>query len=253
MHENLKFSIILDKNIKEFESMSSIQNQFNNSAEKAKISDWQAIYSQNNYGTQYLIYCKFIGDKLTDTSFKIKKIQLFLQNYDGSISIGFNDYVSFKELIMTSDDPDNKDPRFKSKNRKKYKLTLGLEAFKIEKNYIYKNVDIVINKGDLLSSESFFTPALTNLSLIYNQESINNSNFVDPEFMKRIGDDIFITETGYDKLLALNTLGLINNKELFNTGIKIDGEQTIETYKKNKAILGRKYPCVPRNSIFYIQ
>lgn len=255
MHENLKFNVTLDENIQDFESLDSITNQFDNVIEKAKISDWQSIYSENDYGTQYLIYAKFLGKKINNTSFKINKIQLFIQNYDGSITLGFNKNFNFFFKPIELDHIDN-DPREKYKNRKKYLLGVALEAFKMEDHNTNLDVDVIINEGDLLVTESFFTPAITNLSRIFEKDHIKKSNFVDPKFMKRIGDDIFITDEGYKKLHDLHGIGLITEKQFLGTGFHLMDNESIEKVKNlpNKLLItGRKYPCIPRNSIFSIK
>ena len=265
MHENLKFSIKLSESIKPFHDGTT----FNPIEDKNRIADWQAIFSGYDYNTQYLIYTKFIGNKLTKDSFEVNKVQLFIQNYTGNETIGFINHKKpsafFEETKFVNEDP--KDPendiRLPAGKKRRFKIKVGLQAF--NNNLInddvkkYNNEDsFVINNGDILEINTFFTPANPEASNIYDATNRNKSFYVDEKFMERIGEDIKITDSGAQKLLELNELGLISNehldaalaekKEYFKT--------VISNTKKNtdsmKALFGRVYPCIPKNSIFYV-
>ncbi|KZS40401.1 hypothetical protein AWE51_05460 [Aquimarina aggregata] len=256
MHENLKYTLRLDESIKEFRSFNAMNR--NTIQSRAEIGDWQPIYSDIKYGTHYFLYGKFLGEKDGD-DFIINKIQLYLQNYTGSVSIGFNGYVAMDIVDqMDENDPDN-DPRYTY--RKKYYLHIGLEGFKMEsktQNYPEDHttpLNIRLKQGDILITNPFFTPAIPDISLIYDNKNRNESNFVDDLFMERMGEDVFITPEGEEALINLHLLDLISEESLLTAGIDDKKEPTKTKLLKAKAYRearGITFACRPENAFFQI-
>lgn len=268
MHENLKYTIRLDQKIKEFISFDALRQ--NTIQAKEQIGDWQPVYCDIKYGTHYFLYAKFIGAKDGD-EFVLEKIQLYIQNYSGPVSIGFNGYINLEPLEeMDNEDPD-RDPRYK--NRTKYYLNIGLEGLKMEnktQDYPKKDVEklnVRLKQGDILVTQPFFSPVDPNLSQIYNSNNLNNSNFVDEIFMERVGEDIIITEEGQDALTLLYHLDLVSEENLSAAGIMMDSEHVkaklsdFKMYEESSGITFHKaygeskgitFACRPENSFFQI-
>lgn len=249
MHENLKYTFRLDESIKAFETFDG--KNPNDINDKAEIADWQPIYANNHYGTQYFIYAKLIGQPVNE-GFQVNKTQIYLQNYSGCVSIGLNGYAAHQnQHPLDSADPDN-DPRFPTRSR--HKLTIGLEGLKMDS--IVDTLSLapfVIKHGDVLMIQPIFTPAKPELSHIFEEERFHTSSFVDDLFMERMGDDIFISDTGASLLIDLYELNLVSRLDLLNAGINVNDETFMNktaNYKK-VALLGKHYPCIPMYSICY--
>lgn len=273
MHENLKYSVKLTDKIKPYINGTMI----NPVEDKFRLADWQAIYSGFDYSTHYLIYVKFIGKKQKDNSFKVDKTQVYIQNYDGAVSIGINPkFVKIIDDGKVTNTPDV-DIRYPERNR--FVLFICLEAFNNKNNFecCVDHVDpIIIKQNDILDVETSFSPANSTFTNIFNNESINEAKFVDEKFMKRLGSDVFITKNGEKQLNILYDLSIISEEDLRHTGLRIP-EKTTErnavenettekgvakrekehfrkSFEKIKLLtLGRVHPCIPRGSIFDIK
>jgi hypothetical protein len=264
MHENLKYTINLDKNIKKY-SETSMPDPIE---DKYRLADWQAIYSGFDYNTHYLIYAKFIGQKNKQSGeFEVEKTQLYIQNYDGPVSIGFNSKFA---KIMNSDCVPDSDPDhdIRLKKRTRFKLGVCLEALKNNSNFecCVEHINpISIKEGDILDVTTLFTPANSTFTNIFNSNSINEASFVDEKFMKRIGSEIFITKEGEEDIINLYYLKIINKLQLENAGIQVPNININQIKDKNEFLnklyiqietikfLGRKFPCIPRGSVFQIK
>jgi hypothetical protein len=249
MHENLKYTLKLDENIKEFEQFEDKKPQDKN--DRAEISDWQAIFAGNNYGTHYLIYARFLGKKV-GTKFKVSKIQLYIQNYSGQVSVGFVDHDDIEEIPIGIKDPDT-DPRFP--NRKKFKLSLavqGLNSKKITHSFKPKNIEL--STSDIIMTDTFVVPIDSDISKIYSKKKRASSSFVDEMFMGRMGSNVFVTETGKDELFRIHLLNkkLVTEKNLKDAGVD---EKSYKNFtakpitSKFSIVDTPRYPCIPIYSI----
>jgi hypothetical protein len=246
MHEHLKYSIKLNENFKAYVRPSARPNQMNSTEIREIESDWQSIYAGNDYGTHYLIYAKFIGKKLPKKGYQLNRVQIYLQNYSGNISIGLTEHVFFECLNRVDDDYEDpeRDPRYPG--RRRFQLTVGMQGFKSD-SYFNSNVEclgesIVINSNDILYVEPFFLPIENDLTEIFNPCNRRNAKFIDEKFLERIGEDIIVSPIGKDRLRMLNEMGFIDDDKL--ELIEIDKRPNFERK-------GKEYPCTPRNSIFY--
>ncbi|MEM8999974.1 MAG: hypothetical protein AAGB24_06890 [Bacteroidota bacterium] len=252
MHENLKYTLKLDQGIREFKTFD--QKDPLTKSDRAEISDWQAIYADNKYGTHFLIYAKFIGEKDTD-GFHVSRIQLYLQNYKGAVSLGFVDHAIIEEMDIEKDDPDN-DNRFP--DRRKFYLQIGLQGLNIvrstynfepEKNLILKN-------GDIIMTDTIFVPINSQISKIFDSSNVSNADFVDELFMERLGSDIFITEDGKELLMELQALDkgfvdasfLAHEKDNSRESVQLYSKSVLENYRVREK-RSRPYPCIPIYSI----
>jgi hypothetical protein len=264
MHENLKYTINLDKNIKKY-SETSMPDPIE---DKYRLADWQAIYSGFDYNTHYLIYAKFIGQKNKQSGeFEVEKTQLYIQNYDGPVTIGFNSkYAEIMNSGYVSDNDPDHDIRLKKRTR--FKLGVCLEALKNNSNFecCVEHINpISIKEDDILDVTTLFTPANSTFTNIFNSSNINEAKFVDEKFMKRIGSDIFITDQGKSGIIDLYQLGILNKSQLENAGIpvpKIDSNQIKDKKQflnkvlrqiEEKKFFGKTFPCIPRGSVFQIK
>ena len=250
MHENLKYSINLDKKIVPIEDESLLDvNEPLNGNLKRQVADWQPIYSGTSYGTRFFIYAKFIGDKF-NSGFKVHTIQLYLQNYEGGVSIGLNGYFDLRIPAPSANDPDLQDPKYPT--RKKLSIDIGLQGFK--NNYLkmdFKPNPITIFEGDIIKCNSIFTPVDTAISNIYDENQISKSKFVDELFMERNGDEIFITSEGEKKLRSLEQkYKLVSAASLQGAGIDVNMSQNYVSTIESK---GRHFPCQPETSICFIK
>jgi len=251
MHENLKFTLKLDENISKFDKFKG--KDPNSKEDRAEISDWQAIYASNQYGTHFLIYAKFIGKK-DKSIFKVETIQLYLQNYSGPVTIGFVPHASIEEIPIKDEDPDN-DPRFEA--RKKYFLQVSLKAHCKENrthSFIPKT-PIELTDNSIIMTSPVYVPINPAISKIFDPENRENSLFVDELFMERMGSNIIISEIGKIRLLELYYLNkdIVTKENLKNAGIDVDLNSTqqftdspLSNYELNIASARTpRYPCIP--------
>jgi hypothetical protein len=250
MHENLKYTLKLDKNIEPFVSFKNKDPK--NPNDRAEISDWQAIYADNKYGTHYLLYAKFLGEN-TEEGFEVEKIQIYVQNYRGFVSIGLGEYATIAEMTIDEHDPD-RDNRYP--DRKKYYLQVALKGInKSKSTYSFKPEKLILKDGDIIMTQPIFIPIESTLTKIFDKEDMKNSDFLDELFMARLGSDVFITAEGIDRLNELFALGLVD---------KVDVDQIDDNSKekvkysssavKNYALkFTRPYPCIPIYSVCEIK
>jgi hypothetical protein len=230
MHENLKYTLKLDEKIQAFNTFEGMDPK--NPEDKAQIADWQPIYAHKHYGTLFLIYAKFLGKKVKE-GFEVDRVQLYIQNYEGEVTLGFTQYAELNDMQIEANDPDI-DPRYP--NRKKYKLSIGLQALNTE-NVIrnYRTMErVVLQQGDVIMTQPFFLPVANAISRIFDGDHINKSLFVDPVFMKRDGDEVYITQQGEMLLRDLLNGGHVERKDLFGAGIDPDSPQTFENFGEQK-------------------
>lgn len=253
MHENLKYTLKLSDKIKEHKSFKNKDPK--NKEDRAEISDWQAIFAGNNYDTHYLIYTKFLGKKSNNT-FKVSKIQFYIQNYSGDVVMGFANHNTIEQLTISKKDPDW-DPRFP--NRKKIKVGLAVQGFRANKNtYSFKPKNLVLTTNDIIMTDVLVVPVDSKISKIYHPKERRNSNFVDSLFMGRMGSNVFVTEAGKDELFRIH---LLNNKLVTKDNLNQVGIN-IKLFAKSKLKKIRsdyshddtpKYPCIPIYSICEVQ
>uniref|UniRef100_UPI0035BE9A8E hypothetical protein n=1 Tax=Gilvibacter sp. TaxID=2729997 RepID=UPI0035BE9A8E len=160
MHENLKYHISLSKEVSEFDGFLD-ENPRTNRDYRNSLSGWDPIYAATHYGTEYFIYAKFIGS-YSEGKKNIEKIQLYLQNYSGAVTLGFQGTAKLIRRKMEENDPDinlEKNP-----NNIKYNLVVVLEAFNYQKYSteitIFQDGSPVIEEGELMEVTPVFYPAL---------------------------------------------------------------------------------------------
>lgn len=249
MHENLKYTLKLDENIKEFKEFEG--KDPSKKKDRAEISDWQAIYAGNSYGTHYLVYARFIGKK-DNCKFKVEKIQLYIQNYSGKVSIGFVEHDNIEEIPIGVNDPDI-DPRFP--DRKKFKLDLAVQGLNSKKiTHSFEPKGIVLSTSDIIMTDIFVAPIDSDISKIYDKKNRAKSVYVDELFMGRMGSNVFVTEAGKDELFRIH---LLNNKIVTEKNLK-QADVDKDEYKNhqynhitsNFSIVDTpRYPCIPIYSI----
>ncbi len=248
MHENLKYNLKLHEGITAFETMNISDTP--SAEEKAQIADWQPVFSETNYGTHYLIYAKFLGKKLDEGSFSVKKVQLYLQNFSGGVTIGLTGNMDFFQSAKDTEDPDFNDPRYP--DRQKYKMQIGLQG--MATNHVLKHFEpqkeIVLKTGDIIQAEAFFLPVDTGISKIFDPEDMGSCCFVDEIFMERNGDEIFVTSIGETRLAELASFEQIDRKLLSKLNIDPDKPGSGPSSREER---GKYYPCQPRSSIVDIQ
>ncbi|WP_340157370.1 hypothetical protein [uncultured Maribacter sp.] len=259
MHENLKFTLKLDEKISKFDKFKG--KDPNSKEDRAEISDWQAIYASNQYGTHFLIYAKFIGKK-ENSIFKVETIQLYLQNYSGPVTIGFVPHASIEEIPIKDEDPDI-DPRFEK--RKKYFLQVSLKAVcRKQPTYSFNpKTSIELSDNSIIMTSPIYVPANPNLTKIFDPENRKDSLFVDEMFMERMGSNIIISEIGKTRLLELYYLneGFVTKENLKDAGIDVDLNSTqqftdspFSNYELNIASARTpRYPCIPIYAICEIK
>lgn len=257
MHENIKYTVRLTDKIVSYNNRTSLRTRNNDLV--SQIKNWQSIFADVSYNTHYHIYAKFIGKRGKKEGFDLNKIQLYIQNYTGMISIGYNGYYKFK--LSKIEDPADEDYREKNitgRYRQRVVLTIGTEAFQIE-NQIISDSKYCKNKtiyeGDVLTTDVIFTPANPDLSKIYNKDNFHESEFVDEKFMERSGDQVRISVSGEAKLRDLEMRGIISELDLKNAGINKNSDES-----NNKLNLfydierkGFKVKCKPINTYFTIE
>ncbi len=244
MHENLKYNLKLDEGIAAFETLNISESPTNE--EKAQIADWQPIFSETNYGTHYLIYAKFLGKKIDKDEFQVNKVQLYLQNFSGGVTIGLTGKVDFFQSAKDASDPDYNDPRYP--NRQKYKIQIGLQG--MTTNHVLEHfqpqTDIVLKTGDIVQAEAFFIPVDSGISKIFDPDDMTNCCFVDEIFMERNGDEIFVTSIGETRLRDLAAFERIDPKQLGK--IKIDPNKP-QDGGGGPEERGSFHPCKPASAI----
>lgn len=251
MHENLKYTINLDKDTiaLKHEELLTVKGELDKN-QKRQIADWQPVFSDTNYGTRFLVYAKFIGKRLGTDSFEISLIQFYLQNYAGNLSIGFNGYFDLRQPPVNVEDPDMMDSKFPS--RSKYVLDIGLQGFNTDfvKKDFKPKTPLTIKAGDILQCKSLFTPVDSSYSNIFDEKNFGKAKFVDELFMERNGDEIFITSEGESKLRSLESkYQLVDEAKLLSGGIDKNVQQNYKTTLEKR---GRVFPCEPKSSIFIV-
>ncbi len=283
MHENVKFTLRLDENIHPIapENLGLIRKNLEPNPEvvgqlipfevsdKKQISDWQPIFGDVKYGTDHVIYAKFCGNKerqendegVDETVFNVKNIQLYIQNYTGPVTIGFNQ----QNVVITEEDiPEgHHDGDIRYKKRKQYTLRIGLEALKSDLEDLFmvdpdkfarlNDDNLTIKEGDTLMVETWFSPANPDYTKIYtNRLELKSSPFVDELFMERIGDDVVVTHKGLDHLrwLRREHKDLISAKQLKSARANLTRQ--LRNFRSTRGRRGDFLPCQRVYSNCYI-
>ncbi|WP_396636461.1 hypothetical protein [Maribacter sp. R77961] len=186
MHENLKYTVRLTEKIK---ACADIKQ-----ANSIGIKDWQPIFADKEYDTFYFLYAKFIGKKDEDGEcFNLNKIQFYLQNFEGEVTIGLTGKAYFYEQEL---DPADHDTRYEG--RKQYGLFIILQGFNSSLTSVKEN-DLVfpnkglwsskpkINSGDVLVTRVYFRPIPLHLR---NTSDNQNPIVLDRLFQARDGDSV---------------------------------------------------------------
>lgn len=238
MHENIKFTVKLSQAIapikkNELIRLEPIDFSPKDDSEpneiqidlKNQISDWQPIMSDIKYGTHHTLYAKFQGTKKqmdSEDYFELQGIQLYLQNFTGPISIGFNDakiQIKEEELVVNSRDLDIRFPK-----RKQFILSVGLaglanhlddflrideDEFRRadlpkEDNKLFEH-PLMLRDGDTLHVDAWFSPAAPAITRIYDgRNALKDTPIVDEIFMERLGEDVVVSKIGLVKLKWIN-------------------------------------------------
>ena len=184
-------------------------------------------------------------------------MQLYLQNYSGSITIGFDGIASMKIADYFENDPiANPDgDNLIYKNRKKFDLSINLKG--LHKNNFMNKVSlpqyISLKDGDIMETNVRFNPVDPGLSRIFDTvENMKESCFVDELFMERVGSDIVIHDNGIKNLMAVGkkekAVSLTNNQR--NVSLSIPANCKINVQEDIPK--GIRFACKPVNSIFHI-
>lgn len=204
MHENLKTTISLRRENNLYE-----------------VDDrWQLIVPDYHFGTFFTLYGKFRG-KCEGNKFYIEECDLYLQNYQGIITIGL---VSIEDVDIAVDDILNEPvyiikvhARALHANEKLERVPLKIKQFPIiqrHNQYVEKYQKMVQNYIDC-NYRIRFEIEYDELSKTYfNREVLSNSRIIDDSKYKRDGDQLFGKNyTLYDtKLGEFVTLGSHDNE-----------------------------------------
>ncbi len=248
MHENIKYTLSLDEKIEPLRSREDLKNPA--AAPRGSVGDWQSIFAETIQHTHFFVYAKLIGKKEGET-FRVKKIQLFVQNYKGSVTYGFTglDDLDIKQVTIDANDPEH-DPRHP--NKTKYELSFGVGALRSSINCVEKDVDVVFKNYDIIQATPIFSPAENEISQIFeDDDKRRNTNYADPLFMQRVGEDVKITDEGYARLELLGESGFDNAIQSQVSNL-LSHKNTIKSLTEIE-FLGLKYPCQPRNTMIKIQ
>jgi hypothetical protein len=245
MHENIKYTAVLDKKIKPVKNNKDLSID-TSIPSKEELADWQCIFADYVYGTHFFVYAKFIGTN-SGSSFEVTKIQLYLQNYSGPVSLGFTSFINMSEMTMPREDPDNDD---RPPTKKKYSLEFGLRGMNMGNNFIELDTSLLLNDHDIIVSEPIFSPINNSVTKIFDSLNHNLADYVDELFMARVGEDIVITEEGRARIEKLVAFGHFNgDEEKINDLLAKTKANKINSGNlsvlENKNI---KWPCKPRNS-----
>lgn len=82
-HETLRFNVILNKPGSQLQGPNALTH-----------STYDSIYSDSKYGTHFCTYANFIGLKTT-SGFKVEKLNIKVQNYTGSVTIGISKFIGY--------------------------------------------------------------------------------------------------------------------------------------------------------------
>ncbi len=211
MHENLKYTVRLDSSITECADIKD--------TESLGIKDWQPIFADQEYGTFYFLYAKLLGEKEEDgNSFTVQKIQLYLQNFEGEVTIGLKGKAYFYSQELDFADVD---PRYPG--RKQYGLFIILQGFNntittvAQSDIVFPNADQgwtenpEINNGDVLVTRVFFQPIDPSLRLSPNTA---NPLVLDRLFQARDGDSIVeIERQSREEIDKLHKCGIISQQD----------------------------------------
>lgn len=248
MHENLKYTLKLDEGLAAFETLNVSETP--SAEEKAQIADWQPVFAETNYGTHYLIYAKFLGTKVDTDAFKVEKVQLYLQNFSGGVTIGLTGKMDLFLSAKDTKDPDFSDPRYP--DRQKYKMQVGLQGMATEHvlKHFAPEKEIVLKTGDIIQTEAFFVPIDNAITKIFDPDELGNCCFVDELFMERNGDEIFVTSIGETRLRDLASSERIDPKQLTKLNIDLNKPQGGGGSLEER----RSYiPCKPSSSIIDVE
>lgn len=253
MHENIKYTVKLSEATVPFVSFDDMKSGATDPVAKSRIGDWQCIYNDHRYGTLHMVYTKFIGSQKGD-AFHVDKIQLYIQNYTGAVSIGFHSskYTTIIEEPVGPFDHDY-DPRYP--DRKRVKLRFALQGMVNNKDR-WINTDVahnqlVIKENDVLETYAVFVPVDNAISKIFeSDEEKKTSAYVDPEFMDRLGEDVFVRPENISRIYDLyHEDPRLVDKEDLKRGFGFYPEENKRIDFKI-VMIGRPYPCIPIFSIF---
>jgi|GEM_PF-6996236 len=210
MHENLKYTVRLTKDIEACSDISDVKS--------IGIKDWQPIFADKEYETFYFLYAKFIGEKQDEKdSFEVQKIQLYLQNFEGDVTIGLTGKAYFFPQDLDFADHDSRFPE-----RKQYGLFIILQGFNTKITTVSDH-DLVFPKegswsskpkiktGDVLVTRVFFQPIPLNL-----RDASDNKLpcVLDKLFQVRDGDSIgYIERQDRADLEWLRKEGIMSEKD----------------------------------------
>ena len=245
MHENIKYTVVLDETISPIIKSKDTSIDTSNYA-KEELANWQCVYGDIAYGTHFYVYAKFIGVQ-NGANFNVTKIQLYLQNYSGPVSLGFTNFININEVDMLHGDPDQDED---IPNKKKYYLEFGLRGMNMGNNFIQLDKNITLNDHDIIVSEPMFSPIRSSLTKIFDSAQHRLADYVDELFMTRVGEDIVITEEGKARLEKLNRYQHFDEHEnelislLENEKLKDIAQRDLSEIESKNI----KWPCKPRNA-----
>ncbi|MAN59962.1 MAG: hypothetical protein CMC08_09035 [Flavobacteriaceae bacterium] len=226
-HENLRFNLHLSEN----KSPSTTPLSFG------------PIYSDTKYGSHYGLFANVQGRKLGGTAFEVSKIELFLQNYTGSVTIGISHILGIhvSEAIPA-------DYKTRKEGGRFVQLFVCLQGLSTAfgKSVTLSENELVLTEANLLEVIIVFEPVANQFSMI--DEPIEKRNasalFADPEYLERDGEDIFEIPAKADFRAQLN--------DLIQRGFRVttDGEQSLQ--KEYKMIGDDKF-CRMKVSNIIIQ
>lgn len=177
MHERLKFKIDL-------------------SEERGQHQDWgyQPVFSEEQYGTHYVINARFEGTQGTGGALNLDNIHFYLQNYTGGVTVGLEN-LSFVEECTTRY-PYLVEPFYPES--KVYKITLFARGFNTNLRHSHQITDTlnVIKPGDILVTEVAYLPITKKLTFWDDSASYNQAPYVDPIYQDRDGEDVTPTKRG---------------------------------------------------------
>ena len=246
MHENIKYTLTLDKSIKPLAKPGDLQDPQN--ADRASVGDWQCIFGEYLYSTHFFVYAKLLGTN-KGNEFHVNRVQLYLQNYKGSVSMGFTNDLEIHPVPIDPQDPEN-DDRHPGKTR--YEISFGLKGFNKKNNFVEVSLKnpLKLKDYDVIKAKPIYSPISSTISRIF-EDDINNTDFVDELFMERIGEDVIISDEGRYRLRMLKAYGYDKQslKLLDNSKISLVTKKA-NNYSEEKGLL---FPCQPFNTMIRLK
>jgi len=247
MHQNLRTSFVLnEEKVSDSKNLSKQQWEENSEKEQeAYLQEMQTLIPATQYGTFFCIYAKFTGS-FVDQGFQPKTCDLFLQNYDGDVTVGLVSMDSDIDIIF--------DPLIGSPV---YLFKIHVKALhantKLEKPQEIKFRDSVSlknysgfedNSWNIDAENNAINPKfLARILLYYDKlgtdifnpkEDVNESIFIDSHKYQRDGDELFLK----------------NYKRVKGEGFE-PMDQNITEEEESKGII-RPKECAPKYVKFYL-